>query len=113
MGATYCVVLCGAVQCSAVPGSSVSAVTGWRLPPSYLSKLGGGGGGGGQGVVVGGVDGLMKRKHTLKKRGRRWRHPQPTISQNPGGGGGLGGVAYKDRARPPPRERRIVYCTVV
>ena len=35
----------------------------------------------------------------------RWRHgPQTTISQNPGreGGGGLGGVAYKDRARPPP-----------
>ena len=29
--------------------------------------------------------------------------PQPTISQNPGGGGGLGGVAYKDRARPPSR----------
>ena len=31
-----------------------------------------------------------------------------TISQNPrgggrGGGGGLGGVAYKDRAQPPPR----------
>ena len=25
-----------------------------------------------------------------------------TIFQNPGGGG-LGGVAYKDRARPPPR----------
>ena len=30
--------------------------------------------------------------------------PGTTIFQNPGGGGGLGGVAYKDRARPPPRE---------
>ena len=29
--------------------------------------------------------------------------PGTTIFQNPGGGGGLGGVAYKDRARPPPR----------
>ena len=30
--------------------------------------------------------------------------PRTTIFQNPGGGGGgLGGVAYKDRARPPPR----------
>ena len=30
--------------------------------------------------------------------------PSTTIFQNPGGGGGgLGGVAYKDRARPPPR----------
>ena len=28
--------------------------------------------------------------------------PGTTIFQNPGGGGGLGGVAYKDRARPPP-----------
>ena len=32
--------------------------------------------------------------------------PGTTIFQNPGGGGGLlGGVAYKDRARPPPRGR--------
>ena len=30
--------------------------------------------------------------------------PGTTIFQNPGGGGGLGGVAYKDRARPPPRD---------
>ena len=32
--------------------------------------------------------------------------PGTTITQNPGGGGGggLGGVAYKDWARPPPRE---------
>ena len=29
--------------------------------------------------------------------------PGTTIFQNPAGGGGLGGVAYKDRARPPPR----------
>ena len=29
--------------------------------------------------------------------------PGTTIFQNPGGGGGWGGVAYKDRARPPPR----------
>ena len=33
--------------------------------------------------------------------------PGTTIFQNPGGGGGggLGGVAYKDRARPPPPGR--------
>ena len=31
--------------------------------------------------------------------------PSTTIFQNPRGGGGLGGVAYKDRARPPPRDR--------
>ena len=38
-----------------------------------------------------------------KKLQRRWRHgPNPTISQNRGGGG-VGGVAYKDQARPPPR----------
>ena len=29
--------------------------------------------------------------------------PGTTIFRNRGGGGGLGGVAYKDRARPPPR----------
>ena len=29
--------------------------------------------------------------------------PGTTIFQNPGGGGGLGEVAYKDPARPPPR----------
>ena len=45
-----------------------------RPPPNYLSKLGGGGGVGGGGV-------------------------QPGV----GGEGGLGGVAYKDRAQPPPR----------
>ena len=28
--------------------------------------------------------------------------PGTTIFENQGGGGGLGGVAYKDRARPPP-----------
>ena len=33
--------------------------------------------------------------------------PNTTISQNPGGGGGLGGVVYKDRARPPPRGMRV------
>ena len=31
--------------------------------------------------------------------------PGTTIFQKPGGGGGLGGVAYKDRAWPPPRAR--------
>ena len=35
--------------------------------------------------------------------------PGTTIFQNPGGGGGggLGGVAYKDPARPPPRDLDI------
>ena len=35
--------------------------------------------------------------------------PGTTIFQNPGGGGGLGGVAYKDRARPPPHERKRIF----
>ena len=37
--------------------------------------------------------------------------PGTTIFQNPGGGGegGLGGVAYKDRARPPPRGVRLAH----
>ena len=49
-----------------------------------------------------------EREACTKKLQRRWRHGlDTTISQNPGragggGGGGLGGVAYKDRARPPP-----------
>ena len=38
--------------------------------------------------------------------------PGTTIFQNPGGGGrgggGLGRVAYKDRARPPPRDMNIL-----
>ena len=35
--------------------------------------------------------------------------PGTTIFQNPGGGGGgLGGVAYKDRARPPPRGQGLL-----
>ena len=63
------------------PGGRLQPVL-MRHPPSYLSKLGGGGGcrGGPTGGRGGGV-----------KPGVR------------GGGGGLGGVAYKDRARPPPR----------
>ena len=45
-----------------------------------------------------------EREACTKKLRRRWRHgPNTTISQNPGGGGGgLRGVAYKDRAWPPP-----------
>ena len=43
--------------------------------------------------------------------------PGTTIFQNPGGGGGgggggLGGVAYKDRARPPPREWLVSHADV-
>ena len=42
--------------------------------------------------------------------------PGTTIFQNPGGGeggGGLGGVAYKDRARPPPRAMASVSCRLL
>ena len=48
----------------------------------------------------------MKRKHTLNKGGAVGAMP-PTlyVSKPGGGGGGLGGVAYQDRARPPPRGR--------
>ena len=52
----------------------------------------------------------FKLQTKLQKLQRHWHHgPNTTISQNSGGGGGggvgLGGVAYKDRARPPPRAR--------
>ena len=39
-----------------------------------------------------------------KKRGCHWCHaPNPLSLKTRGWGGGVGGVAYKDRARPPPR----------
>ena len=39
--------------------------------------------------------------------------PGTTIFQNPGGGGGLGGVAYNDRARPPPPcQQGVAGCTI-
>ena len=65
------------------------------LPHAYL--LGG--------CVSGGLgDGLMKRKHTLKKGGAVGAMPPAHYLSKPWGGGGLGGggVAYKDRAGLPP-----------
>ena len=48
-------------------------------------------------------DGLMKRKHLLKKGGAVGAMPPTHYLSKPGGGrGGLGGVSYKDRAQPPP-----------
>ena len=80
----------------APPGGRLQLVL-MRHPPSYLSKLAGG-------VLAAWRGGGMGQKIW-----RRWRHGTRTsIFQNSGGvggegGGGLGGVAYKDRARPPPR----------
>ena len=45
----------------------------------------------------------MKEKHAQKIFGAIGAMaPTPLSLKTPGGGGGLGGVAYKDRARPPP-----------
>ena len=71
-------------------------------PPAICQNLRGGGpaGGRGGGVLpgVGGGGGQFSLGTLVGGR------PGTTIFQNPGGGGGggLGGVAYKDRARPPP-----------
>ena len=45
------------------------------------------------------TDGLMKTWHTLKKGGAVGAMPPTHYLSKPGG---LGGVAYKDRAQPPP-----------
>ena len=51
------------------------------------------------------TDGLMKRKHTLKKGGAVGTMPPTHYLSKPGGGGGwgVGEVTYKDRAGLPPR----------
>ena len=51
-----------------------------------------------------GMDGLMKGKHAQKNFGAVGAMaPTPLSLETRGEGGGLGVVAYKDRARPPPR----------
>ena len=74
-------------------------------PPAICQNSGGGGGGAGGrsgGGQLGGVGGGFWPWGGFVPPLLVAPCPQPTISQNPGGGG-LGGVAYKDRARPPPR----------
>ena len=67
-----------------------------RPPPSYLSKLGGGGGGGSRGLGGGSGRGVRPApSHGVRGGGVR-------VKGRVRGGGGLGGVAYKDPARPPP-----------
>ena len=48
------------------------------------------------------MDGLMKGKHAQKNFGAVGAMAPTPLSLRTGGGGGLGGVAYKDWARPPP-----------
>ena len=49
------------------------------------------------------LHGLMKGKHAKSHAFGATASRRLSLKTRGGGGGGLGGVAYKDRARPPPQ----------